>query len=69
MSASDGIAVGICQLVDTLQSTFMEIGVNCLVGRQETSVLAISGKQVHQVGALDNGLELAVIWTIVQIVA
>ena len=69
MVAGYGITVGIGQLVKARQSAILQIGLNGLVGRQEACVLTIGSKQVHKIGSLHDGFKVAILLTVLQVVA
>ena len=67
--ACNGVTICIRQLVKTRKSVILKKLLHSLVGRQEASIFSISGKQVHELCPLDNGLEITVFSTVIQVVA
>ena len=69
MGTGNRITVSIRQLVNTAQATSLQICIHSLIVRQEACISSVSGQQIHQLGSLNDGLKLAVVLTIADIIA
>ena len=69
MGTGNRITVSIGQLIHAGQATALQIRIHGLVVRQEAGISSVGGQQLHQLSSLHDGLKLAVLLTIADIVA
>ena len=64
----DGVAVRIRQLVQTAESTLLQVGTESIVRRDKTSVVSVRCQQVHQACSFHNFGEITVFRPVLEVV-